>query len=272
MLSLPVAAGLAREVHLDRRGLGQRPDVFVVLCVPVPGPRRCARLDVAAVYHEGAVVADDVPAPGAGVVAGRGVDDADAAAVKRKQREYLVLDLDVVAPPEPYPRVHPLRQPEPPAEYVEVVRALVHHDSAALAQPRPAPRAAVVVPLRPVPVVPLDIDLVKRPEKPRVYLPFHPAVHRRVAVLEVDGVERLRPAVRLVDVAGVGHGDGDGLFEEDVDVPLECRYRRLGMVGVRRGDDAPRRPRPSQEARGNPSSRAPPPCRTPCAARGRSRD
>ncbi len=229
-----LAVGLHGDGDALRAGEGGRVD---------PGELGLGGLELvesngAAVGDDGAAVANDLEAVGAGGVAGGGDEGAGRAVLVLDVGGHIVLDLDVVPLTKVHLDVDQLGHTADPLPEVEVVGALVEQDAAALARPGGAPGARVVVGLGAVPVG----DDPARALEGAQLAGIHDLLDLAVDV--VGALVEHHTELELGMAVGLGHHlahlkgvDAGGLLAHDMESGLHGLDGVAGVVVVGDGDD-----------------------------------
>ena len=193
--------------------------------------------DLVVFVNDFAAFASDFEAVGAGGFAGGGDEHARGAVGEFHVRGDVVFDLDFVVFAETAMGADAHGHAENPLEKIEVMRALVEKDAAALAGPGGAPAAGGVVGLgaKPVgddPIYTADLAEFAGADEIADFL-----VIRVGALVEHRREDLFFIFMRGEEAFAVGFVDRDRLLDHDVQTGLEGVDAERGVLVMRRGDD-----------------------------------
>ena len=228
----------AGAIQLHRPGLAFQPRraAVVLLLIFFNGHAQLLQRQRAAVAQKRAALHHDFQPVVARHVAGGGDKHARRAVFEFHIGRHVVLNLDVVPLSVVREGAHAHGHAYHPLQKVKVVRALVQQNAAALAVPRGAPRAGIVVVLRAEPVRNQPVHAPQRTQLARGDDLLHLAIHAMRALVEHDG-ECLIALSRQLVFFPYGLGVyARGLLAHHVQPVVQRRYCQRRMQIVRRGD------------------------------------
>ena len=190
-----------------------------------------------AVRGQCAAIAHDFKAVRAGRIPGRGNKGSGRAVRVLHVRCHVILHLDVV----PFAKVHPgidkARHTANPLPQIQVMRALIEQNAAALARPRGTPRARIIVRLVPVPVGNNPAGAPDRPQRAGIHDLLHFAVDVICPLIEHHAEHDVGMPVRFLH--HLPHLQGvytRRLLAHDVNARAHRLNRIPGVIVVRNGN------------------------------------